>query len=287
MSVNYQIHNLFHQISFRNKRHKLNIFYTDTHSLFDKAIQGSDEFLYIDHSVFQQHPLSYGLCYINDPLDFAKNIEIYNKLYANKIIFYHNNPPKDIKKEDLYLLNTTLENYISFSFCKHSHAWNNKNIQYIDYGIKIPKTSINDKPGNIIILDSQNNKQSRLLHDNLKQRYADTNLLKLDTSYDLDEVLLEISKYKICIDIDSYYNVLCGLGVGCYGITARPTSDVEFIYTISDYNTMTGIIDKLLSKYSNRTEDMQKYVNDQYNYNKFIQNIAEINYNNLNRAVIL
>ena len=287
MSVNYQIHNLFHQISFKNNRHKLNIFYTYTNSLFDKMIGETDKFLYLNHAAFQQQPLSYGLCHINDPLDFAKNIEMYDKLYSNKIVFYHNNPPKDIKKEDLYLLNTTLEKYTSFAFSKHFHAWNNKNIQYIDYGIKIPNLLNSDKPGNIIILDGQNNRQTRLLHDNLKQRYSDTSLLKLDTDYDPNEVLLEISKYKICIDIDSYYNVLCGVGVGCYGITARPSSDPEFIYTISDYNTMTQIIDKLLSSYTNKIEHMKQYINNNYNYDSFITKIEEINYNNLDKAVIL
>lgn len=287
MSINYQIHNLFHQISFKKKRHKLNIFYTHTNSLFDKIIKETDKFLYLDGTIFRHQPFSYGLCHINDPLEFTKNIDIYSKLYANKIIFYHNNPPKDIKKEDLYLLNNTLEKYTSFSFCKNYNAWNNKNIQYINYGIKTPNIPNNDKPGNIIILDSQDNKQSKLLHDNLKQKYSDTNLLKLDIDYDLNEVLLEISKYKICIDIDSYYNVLCGVGVGCYGITARPTYDMEYIHTISDYNTMTQLIDKLLSNYTNQTENMKQYIDHYYNYSKFIETIEEINHNNLDKAATL
>lgn len=287
MSVNYQIHNLFHQISFKKQYHKLNILYTYTNSLFDKAMAESDRFLYVGDSVFQRQPLSYGLCHINDPLDFAKNIEKYSRLYSNKIVFYHNNPPKDIKKEDLFLLNSTLEDFVSFSFSKHSHVWNNKNIQYIDYGIKTINPPIEDKPGNILILDGQNNKQAKLLHDNLKQKYTDTNLLKLDTSHTLDEILAEISRYKICIDIDSYYNVLCGVGVGCYGITARPSSDQEFIYTIADYNTMVETIDMLLSSYTNKIESMRDYINHNYNYDKFIKKIEEINYNNYDKAVIL
>jgi hypothetical protein len=284
MSINYQIHNIFHNILTKQKYPK-NILYTYTESLFDKAMEDIPDTIMINNQVFLNIPLSYGLCIINDPLDFAQNIGAYNNLFANKVLFFHDGPPPSLKKEDLFLLKTSLQKFPSFSFSLNHEQWMNQSIQSLNYGIKNIDIDIN-KEKDIVILSTKNHKQTKLIYDNLKQAYPNTDLLTINSNQSYEDIIKIISKYKICIDLGSYYNVLCGVSVGCYGITTKKSYQDDYIYQISDYQQLIGIVKDILSSPIN-INDMRKYIEDKYCYESFIQKISNIITNYSAKAVLL
>lgn len=285
MSINYQIHNILHTVSHK-RGNPINIFYTYNNTLFDKVIDQISDAVALNNQVFLNSPLSYGLCIINDPLDMAQNINAYNNLYANKILFFHENPPSGLKKEDLFLLRHTLSKFSCYSFCNNYESWSNPKMRYMSYGIKYQDNNIN-KNKNIIMLSYNNNKQTKLIYDNLKNIYHDTYLLEIDYSKSYDNILQIISEYKICIDLASYYNVLCAASVGCYGITSKKSHSDEFIYQITDYQQMLAIIKDILHMPATNINNIQEYIKHTYPYEPFIENIKNIITDYSMKAVIL
>jgi len=285
MSINYQVHNILHSI-YSNQRNNLNIFYTYNFSLFDKIIIDIPGINFLHNGVFLNCPLSYALCVINDPIDFAQNINAYNNLYANKIIFFHEEPNASLKKEDLFLLKNSLSRFELFSFNKNYASWCNPNIRSLTYGIK-PYTKQINKDKDIILLYSNSHKQTKLIYDNLKQIYPNTKLLEINATQSYDDIIEIISEYKICIDLTSYYNILCAVSVGCYGITGQRGYKDEYINQIKDYQELIDIIKKILSQFESNTDSMQKYIADNYSYEFFIENIKHIVTNYSKKAVIL
>jgi hypothetical protein len=284
MSINYQIHNIFHNILAKQKYPK-NILYTYTETLFDKAMEDIPDAIMINNQVFLNIALSYGLCIINDPLDFAQNIGAYNNLFANKVLFFHDGPQPSLKKEDLFLLKASLQKFPSFYFGLNHEQWMNSNIQSLRYGIKNINIDIN-KEKDILILSTKNHKQTKLIYDNLKQTYPNTDLLTIDNNKSYEDMMKIISKYKVCIDLASYYNVLCGVSVGCYGITTKKSYKDDYIYQISDYQQLMGIVNEVLSSPID-IDGMRKYIKDKYSYESFIENISNIITNYSAKAVLL
>lgn len=285
MSINYQIHNIFHTMHCR-KGFNLNILYTYSGNLFDKIIQNIPNTTFINNQVFLTAPISYGLCIINNPLDFAQNLDAYSQLYANKILLFHDDPPVSLKKEDLFLLRSSLSKFSSIGFSSNAHLWSNENIKQIDYGIK-PYEEIIVKEKDIILLANADNKQMKLLYDNLKQIYKNTDLLEIKQNTSYEDSMKIISQYKICIDLSSYYNILCGVSVGCYGITSRRTRTDKYVYQISDYQELVGIIKNILSQPHADIQNMKEYILDKYKYNNFIDTLQNEIINNSMRPIVL
>lgn len=285
MSINYQISNIFHNILAKQNYNK-NILYTYTDTLFDKSMENIPNTIMINNQVFLNVPLPYALCIINDPLDFAQNMHVYSNLFANKILFFHDGPPPSLKKEDLFLLKASLQKFPSFYFGLDPEAWMNSNISALKYGIKNIDIDIN-KEKDIVILSTKNNKQTTLIYDNLKSSYPKTDLLTIDNSQSYDDIIKNISQYKICIDLGSYYNVLCGVSVGCYGITSKKSYQDDYIYHISDYQQLTNIINEILSISTTNVNMMKQYITNKYCYDSFIKNINAIITNYSEKAVLL
>ncbi len=285
MSINYQIHNIFHNILAR-QNYPINVLYTYTGTLFDKVIEDIPNINIINNQVFLNVALSYGLCIINDPLDFAQNIGVYNNLFSNKILFFHDGPPPSLKKEDLFLLKSSLNKFPSFYFGMNHESWMNSNIIPINYGIKnIDIETTKDK--DIIILTINNNKQTQLIYDNLKQSYPNTDMLTIDNNKSYTDIMNIISKYRICVDLGSYYNVLCGVSVGCYGITTKKSYQDDYIYHISDYQQLIGIVKEVLSIPHIDTHTMKDYIKNKYDYASFVKNISNAITNYSAKAVLL
>lgn len=268
------------------KGFNLNVLYTHSGNLFDKIIQNIPNTTFINNQVFLNAPISYGLCIINNPLDFAQNLDAYNQLYANKILLFHDDPLMSLKKEDLFLLRSSLSKFSSIGFSSNAHLWSNENIKQIDYGIK-PYEEIIVKEKDIILLVNADNKQTQLLYDNLKQIYKNTDLLEIKQNTSYEDSMKIISQYKICIDLSSYYNILCGVSVGCYGITSRRTRTDKYVYQISDYQDLVGIIKNILSEPHADIQNMKEYVLDKYKYNDFIDTLQNEIINNSMRPIVL
>lgn len=285
MSINYQTHNILHTM-YAQRQYNLNVLYTSTDSLFDKIMEDVSNINLINNQVFLNFALSYGLCIINDPLDFAQNLNTYSGLYANKILLLHNDPAVSLKKEDLFLLRSSLSKFPCFCFTPNYELWSNPNIVPLSYGVKEYLSPIS-KTKDIVLISHKEHRQTKLIFDNLKQTYPTAELLDIDYSRPYDDILQTISEYKICIDLVSYYNVLCGVSVGCYGITGKRQYSDKYIDQISNYQELIAIINDKLSANVTNIEHMQQYIKQKYSQESFLISMKNTITNHSTRAVVL
>jgi hypothetical protein len=231
----------------------------------------------INENILDHYAINYGLCFINDPLMFSQNIEKYSRLYSNKIVFFHSAPPPTMKKEDLYILSQRLSGYKCIGLIRNSESWNQQNMEYMPYGIPIDKSiDIHEKEFDILILDLKNNKHNKILFDVLKSKYRNMHIVQSLPSNFID-ITKMMSKYKICIDIDIYYNLLVAASVGCIGLTAQKSEDEDVISSMEDMDSIVRSVDKYLSTYEvSKTDFYQSYVSQKYNFINFKNNINTI-----------
>ena len=130
---------------------------------------------------------------------------------------------------------------------------------------------IDNKKKNILIINTKRQKQSYIVYQYLKNTYPDTDMVE-SVSYDIEHICKLLSQYKVCIDIDNYYNVLLANACGAYGITAAQTFDKNIIKVLN-YEEIIGIIPELLSANTKEANNIREDVIKKYDWDTFGVNI--------------
>lgn len=289
MSINYPINNILHSILFQKGISNLNIAYNKSNSLYDLTIDELDRYEFIDDKVLSEdRPICYGLCFINDPIGFSQNLDKYKRIYANKVLFLHNAIPSFFKKEDIFLMNSHLNKYPAYTFTAITNDILPQK-QYIKYGLKDRvRNKSSNRETNVIILYNSEEKQARVLHGVISSKFSNIEMLDTKSIKDISTITEKLNNTKICIDTTEYFNVLFGLSCGCYGLTSVVNEDSEFISRIDNFETCLNIIDKTLSSYNDKfIDDSINYVQENYNYDKYVATITNIILNNYYKSVNL
>lgn len=289
MSINYQINNIFHTIQYQTSK-SVNINYIKAESFYDLAVNELENINIFDHNVVNKKFISYGLTFINNVMSIANNAQTVQEMYSNKIIFIHNSLINYLKKEDQFILFNSIKNYPVYSFVSDV-----KNIagsiNYIKYGFEDNiKTSSADRNIDILLLYQQENKkQTEILFRSLKQISNKTVDIVCSNNITSNEVAINLfNNAKICIDTSSYYNLLMSASCGCIPIGFNLAYDKEIIKSEQNLEDMPKAALFLSDKHDDKyIQFAQNYIQSNYNYKNYIDNVWSIIDYHLNLEVTL
>lgn len=276
--LNKQIKNIFytHQRSLIGMG--CNVLYKQAGTFFDSVINelSSDIIVPLQfEKQVDQHLIDsvfYSGLWINDIIEFSQTIPDYANFYTKYIMCIHNSPSPIFKREDLSILKNKLNSNTFLCFDQNNGSWPMDNVKYSKYGI--PKTPDIDsnKEKDILVINGKKQKQTYILYQYLKNDFPQADMLE-SCSINFEHASKIISKYKICIDLDNYFNLVLANACGSYGITSTVSFD-DTIFTTKDYNEVVSLIPNLLSKINiDNSKNIRNNTLEKYDWNSFENNI--------------
>lgn len=228
-----------------------NIIYLETGSLFDKILCEN-----LNHNIFIHKNINdinfdittYDLCISSDPVYYSQNQNLINALHIPSIVMIHSHPAKSIKKEDKFLIGRYLTNTTKIFFdVEISENWNIGHQYIIDYGFSDLQNLVpSEKTNRVVVLNSNKSRGISLLFQSIKTNYNDAVMLSYDQYDSVQDIIKEISKYKVAVSIDHPYDsALCSLA-GCETISPYKNKHLN-IHTVSDFATIHDKIKECLS----------------------------------------
>jgi hypothetical protein len=286
MSMTHQVQNLLQIIS-HHQGNKLIVNTIFANSLFDITLQELDDYVFIDHKTIKSKDLSYGATLINNPIAFANDISYIKNMYSNKIVLMHENIFSGLKKEDQYLLFTSIKDYTIFSFIPNIPLQNN-NVNYIKYGFKSNISQLAaDRNTDVLVLYNNDQRQAEMLFQMVKGVIPNSEIVNIKNIQSIDMMNNLFNNTKVCIDLSSYYNTLYSVSCGCFGITKSESYDPNFITTIHDVTSLLPLLQQILSSYNdNYIYGAQKYIESNYDYATYESNMKAIIEQISNSAII-
>lgn len=275
--LNKQIKNILYTYKRSKNKSGYNMLYDMHKSFFDAAMFSLNPNILIalpinDDSVDFLQVFFYSLLWVNDPIEFSHNIPYYSEFFTKTIISIHSTPSKLFKKEDLNIIKNRLDTYDILCFDQNPSAWQLDDIVKINYGIPDPKEFLSTpKTKDILIINTKQNKQSQLLYQYLKSTYPNTDMLE-NIPNDIENIFNIISKYKVCIGLEDYYNLIVCNACGCYCLTSIESYDKNII-TVQNYEDMLRLLPELLNK--SDYDKVSQSVLSKYDWNEFNTNIQK------------
>lgn len=281
-----QVQNLL-QIMSHSKGNKLVVNTIFANSLFNITLQELDDYIFIDHKTVKDKDLSYGVVIINNPIAFANDMSYIKNMYSNKIVFIHENMFSGLKKEDQYLLLSSIKDYTIFSFIPNIPLHNN-NVNYIKYGLKSNVSQLTpDRNTDVLILYESDQRQAEILFQIIKKTIPNSEIVNTKNIQSVDMMNNLFNNTKVCIDLSSYYNTLYAVSCGCFGITKSESYDPNFIMTVNDITSIPPLLQQILGAYNdNYIHGTQSYIESNYNYAAYESNMKEIIEQISNSAII-
>lgn len=225
----------------------------------------------------------------DDPIFFSQNISnLLLEYHVYGLLFFHNEAPKALKKEDKYILSKKLNNTIKVFFDQSiQDSWGlakDTNTAIISYGNK----TIRDQEPNkdIVILNFNNNQSINRLYQHIKNSFDSCDIINSWNSY--EDIIRKIANYKIAISLDNIYDTITCAACACSVISNIKISNVlPSIYFIDNYNVIIDQIKNLIT-INNRDNinQTQNLIDQNYNIDNFYQSINNIFSSFRNRVYI-
>lgn len=275
--LNNQIYNELSYIYRRDRSFSINTEYEFTDSIFDRVISSMEWLNIIDNKFLSLSKIPSNISIISSPLEFSQKKIAFENTLKKHILFFHIKPYNFIKKEDILILDNALKKHKKICFSEEILSWNLSNNIFVNYGVPNIKVSSNNQKS-ILVLNLTNNQQTVTVYNILKSKFKDTDILYAN-DFSLEELYEIVSSYKICIDFDSYYNLIFAGSCGSYGIGVGKTFDPNII-TIRESNDILGIVPKILENYSEETaKQIKNNTIEKYNFDKFNDTLNALIYN--------
>jgi hypothetical protein len=273
---NKQILNLINRINSKYNK-VLPIFaYDDESSLFDVYLNTvlNINFMSMNNYLMPGIPTN-GLV-TNKPVHYAQQNSRYQQyLLCPKYIFYHENAPVNMKKEDKKIIANNLRNAKNVSFIENNN-WINENMVHMRYGLPgdlIQQYHNTDKDKKIAVLNFNNNEPSNIILQQLQNSNIEADSLS-DPNLDLKDYISIISSYKIIIDVYSSFNRLLALACGCIVISGNNYLEPDMIMSCDSIIEIVQKTQEALTK--NNFSIDTKYLLSKYNESQFIKNMYEL-----------
>lgn len=237
------------------------IYYSGSPGLFTGVLRSIDEWNLIDRI---NQPCS--LLVTDSPIDYSQQKDNISLQYQiNDIAIFHNIAPTMLKKEDKYILRNKLINTHKIFFNeKIKSSWDiiDENYSIINYGYHVSYDGLHSK--DILILNFNNVPAINTIYQTLKQN-INLNVGLINTHLSYNDLINEISSYKVIISNGSSYESVACAALGCYVISVESNHIDNNILNISYINNFHEILAKAqdaVQKY----DSMYRLINDSQQY---------------------
>lgn len=255
-----------------------NIIYQKHNSCFDLIIQT------LDYNFFdeQEHESGLGtnLWVSNDPINFSqKSIHSSNDAHVNSVLFFHNVPPLQFKKEDIIIFKQYVEkkykilcsSSLSSSWLPSDDKWHS-----IDYGIPNLMSTTTIRNNNIVMLNFNNNPTISSLCSNIQQNIPKTLVLN-SLPNNLDELYSILQDSIICIDFENIINSMVASVCECFVIVPYDNPSLTHYAKINNTTDLLSITKKALDNIDiSKITQQKNMVLDQFSFDIFTQRVTLI-----------
>lgn len=269
MLINSQTHNYLMNMHNIHKGYPISVQYQFTNSLFDKALGELEWLKLLDKQEIETLELAYGNSIISYPIHFnPEKLSLVDHTHQQLLLFHIHTYPM-LKVEDIAILSNNLNKYTKISFSPTISKWPLSNLINMQYGIPYLPVPMSQQPKkSILILNLNNNSTTTSVHRLLQKSFDDIDILS-HSSLSLAEMYQLMSKYKICIDLDNYYNLLIAGYCGAYGIGIGQSYD-SHIATVQTPQQILDIVPQVLGRYKPEAmEQIKVMIAEKYDFNKF------------------
>jgi len=250
MSYSPIIQNIIHQLFSlsTNDTENINILYDYSNSIFDKFIIQYMGMSFIDKKIHNsmRELLSYDIYWNNNPVEYISDIDKYKNDHLSDIVFFHEFPENNLKKEDKFLLQNRLRGsfkiYTNMSF---KNSWSINDGRYIKYCIPDMKTNIESERKSVVILNMNNDKSGEFLYSHIKQQFSDTTILQDISKMSYNDITNVLQQHNICISFKKSFDSLVALSCGCEVLSSSMIEE-EGITHIEDFNNINSMIGSVL-----------------------------------------
>lgn len=291
MQASSIIHNIIHSGFSKaiDPTNSIHILSDKSFSLFDYYISNIDDILVFPTSTNNHdYSVSYDILLSNNPIPFSSSIDTLVGLHINSVIYFHNICPNNFKKEDKFLLKNTINQafkifpneYIMNSW---SYTIKDKDCIVLPYGIKEPTQQIS-KTRSVVVLNTNNNPSVNILYNHIRQVFKDASIITDVTDTESHET---IRQSAVCIEAESYYNIVYAIANGCYVLSGINYLNEDGLFYIDSYNKIIIEIHKLLESYNiNDANNHQTKILQKYYGSDFERSFSNIILNNKIRPYI-
>lgn len=256
----------------------INILYCPHNSVFD-LILGS-----LDYNLSDLDNSEYPWINIfasNDPVLFSqKHIKKCNELHVNSILFFHNDPPQQFKKEDIMILKKHIINshkILCSSDLIRSWLPSDNKWHVIDYGIPnlIADTSL-ERDTNITFLNFNKNANIQSLFNNVNNQIPNCKIINslpnsLSDFYDI------MQQTKICMDFENTINSLVAATCGAFCVTSYDNSHLFYYKKLLGVDNISNILTEILAQIDYDKVNIQANdILDKFSFDTFIGRISLI-----------
>lgn len=235
-------------------------------NLIDKQIPDNDKPIFSYNAYWCNHPLDY--------IDYRQDVK-FNHL--KDIVFFHQYPENNIKKEDKFLLQNSLGN--SIKICPNDDiqkAWGLNTAYTLEYGVPIVETHNADHDKSILLIDHTHSNQIKLLQSYIQKAFSDASVLNIEKDSDWQTISSTIKQYKLCIVFSSYIDILACLSCGCMVISTLPIKE-DYVAHVTDFSNIIDITNHMLDIYNHQKMLLNSdSVITRYNFDKFEYNIVQL-----------
>lgn len=256
------------------------ILYDENNSAFDLILQECSDINLIPFNISDYHKAVYGynLFWNNSPLSYSDYDEFVSFQHLKSVVFFHDSPDTNFKKEDKFILNNSLKN--SVNICPSSNiqkSWGLSSAMNIQYGI--PDIDLNidrNNKNSVILINTSNNHKVNLLAKYIKQYFTDTEVLTKDENTNWASFSDKLQQYKLCIVFNNQIDVLASVACGCLTVSPIPVENNGVINVTDFSNIIDTIKDALLSYNANKSIEYSKNVLSEYSFTNFNNQINTI-----------
>lgn len=258
----------------------INIIYKHHNSIFDLIFQSLD-YNFIDNKDLLG-ALWANTFVSNDPISFSQQDlrAIYN-LHINGIVFLHNPPPKQFKKEDHLIFKQNVAKQYKVLCSPHlisgwlpsDNKWFN-----INYGIPdvTTDTDLKDKQNDVLILNFNNNPTIVSLYNSIKQYNSNVKIIN-SLPQTIDQIVNDLNNSRICIDFENLINSLFAAVCGCFIITSYDHPYLTYYKYIQNFNTINDDIKNILKDINiSQLNEQKQILLQQFAFDNFIQRISAL-----------
>ena len=272
----WPISNIFHRLRTKIDNSKKICLSNFEGNTFSAIINKHPELIVLNKNGLSEknkvYDFSYDYIFFNNLMLEISVLKELKKSNIHIVVFNHENLTR-AKKEDVHIINNNLtkEHITIINFNRKSDA-QLEHSHNIEYGL--PYIDDAEKTKNILIINRNNDNILSKFFQEIQQHDKDSDMVS-SLGDDIDNIVNNISKYKVVIDLESKVTLLLSALCKCNCITTLDTSDSILDNHVSKFGSFQNpfeCINYAMNKQATDISDLVKM----YDMNKFNESLIKI-----------